>query len=252
MKLSLIYFKAFMVLAIIYCLPSHGYSQNEPGTLRAFINPKDARLKINDVEKDISGATNSGALEVELAPGKYVLEIWHPFFKLHTDTVTIRSKESNLYRHTFREQNQAYIDLRLALRKPKVRQVYTIIGAGLVNIAGWIPIVRYDKTLETSRIAAIEQLRLDYNLSTDREEISRLQESFARSSDELVEMQENRNIKRAIGIPLMIGANALITYFYIKNKKDFKKIEQSFKAPPPFTLRTEVNDGMTVSLALKF
>lgn len=229
----------------------NGYGQTNDGNFQAFLNPKGARLKINNVELE-SSSSQSSSFNKSLTPGKYVVEVWHPYFEMHTDTIDIMPKSTPIYRYSFSSFNSEYQQMQLKVNEANKNSFALILGTGLSNALLIIPILRYDKNLEQQRFLDLDRNRINYSVATDAIAIQSLQDSYDAIKGDVIEMQKTRNLKRGIGIPFLVGVNALTTYIFLKKKKRVKGIKESFQPPAPFTFSMPSEGGNQISLTLKF
>ncbi|MEM6771312.1 MAG: hypothetical protein AAF597_12085, partial [Bacteroidota bacterium] len=227
-------------------------AQSTPGKLQATAAPDSVMFRIDGTVYSVNNTGYVSQLNVELAPGAHTLELWHPYFNTYTDTIMILSGETTRYNHSMQGFNAEYLRVREELTKPKGRQVLTILGTGLVNITGWLVVFNYDKVLETTRLTNLERVREVYNTSISAGEIAEVTAAFNAAREEVIQMQRNRNTRRAIGIPVMVGLNVMAAYLYRKNSRNYKKIKGSFRQPPPFSFQFDFTDHVTTGITLKF
>jgi hypothetical protein len=241
MKFSL----AFALCSFCFCFDS-GVAFAQTGTVQLYFSPENAWVRLNGEVIEPSPERKLPIIRT-LPAGTNVLEIWHQGLQLFTDTLKIAAGESLVYRKGIKERDARYdsdVLLERKTRKVHFNDQVNLGGALALTVLFTYQSVAFD--LGTGRQKKrLKQLERDYSTAISGQEVENIKLEYAALNTDYLAKQKKRNVVRAVGIPLMLGAGITSYFLYKKTKKSKANVIKA-QAKNPFVYRPSLQiDGLS-------
>jgi len=239
------------LLSLLFSL----YGQ-EKGELKLNIFPNDSYVRLKG---EVFKVLEKNKLVLDT--GKYTIEIWSPKMKVLTDTIEIKSNEMLKYYKGLKKTSSAYDLYRKKIRKYYSKKFIDIgLGAAVIGAnAGLTALVFNPKKkseIEMHRRNAI-RAKMIYEDAVLSEAMAEAKSNYEFHKNEYNKKKESYNTRLKVGIPSLVVAYGLGSYYILKKLKK-KRIKPKYEEKNPL-LNLEVTpsigydgDKMLFNTVIKF